>query len=339
MKKVLALFILLSICLLNSCSNKTTYNSKYTDKNLKSEREIIIPAKEVKKLIENESVLIAEVSWGDEKDSKEYLKNHIKNAIHINTDMIEEGPVWNLIEDKKLIENVKNLGIDIDTKVILYGEDPEPPARVCWALKYLGVKNVKILDGGLQAWKKENFPLEKGSVKVKPISVFKAHKPLNPQFNMSIDQVVQKLENDKDFKLVSVRSKQEWLGKESGYTYIPKAGEVKGAIWGKGGSDAYTSEDYLNEDGTYKSWQDIQKMYEKLGFKADNNTAYYCGTGWRAAIPWIRAYENGIDSMVFDGGWNEWQMHDELFAQVGDPKSDDFKIIKVKDLPKNKASK
>ncbi|MDO4594951.1 MAG: rhodanese-like domain-containing protein [Tissierellia bacterium] len=343
MKKLIAL--ILSAFLLVGCSQKgdNEVNSNQSSvKNTSTEtteydRKIFIEADQLKDILDDD-ILVAEVSWGDEKDSPDYLKSHIKNAIHINTDMIEEGPIWNLLEDKKLAENVMKLGIDADKKVVLYGTDLIAPARVAWVLKYLGVKDVKVLNGGFKAWTDKGYETEKGSVKPKAVEDFKAKYPAHPEYNLSLDQTKEKLENDKNFKLISIRSENEWLGKESGYSYIPKAGEPKGAIWGKGGSDSTHLEDYLDEDGKYKTWDQIQKMYDELGFKADDDTAFYCGTGWRAAIPWLRAYEAGIDAKIFDGGWNEWQMHDELEAQVGDP-AKDAKYVKVKDLSDDKATK
>ena len=50
-------------------------------------------------------------------------------------------------------------------------------------------------------------------------------------------------------------------------------------------------------------------------------------------------YERGLDATMYDGGWNEWQMHDDLDVQVGDPKSDDVQYVNVKDLKDGMESK
>ena len=64
---------------------------------------------------------VFEASWGEEKDSPDYLKvGHIKGSVHINTDEVEEGPLWNRVSDEKLQKFAENNGITTDTTVVLY---------------------------------------------------------------------------------------------------------------------------------------------------------------------------------------------------------------------------
>lgn len=79
------------------------------------------------------------------------------------------------------------------------------------------------------------------------------------------------------------------------------------------------------------------KMLEAEGVDTSKEMVFYCGTGWRAALPILKFYEKGITAKLFDGGWNEWQMHDELPAQLGDPK-DGAEIKKVGELSNDKAT-
>lgn len=150
-------------------------------------------------------------------------------------------------------------------------------------------------------------------------------------------QVKEKLDTNSNFKLVSVRSRDEFEGKTSGYKDINKAGEPRGAVWGKLGKNAYSIDDYVNNDGTFITLSEAKKMWEGSGFTLDNELSFYCGTGWGAAIPWLILYENGIKASVYDGGWNEWQMHPELPVQVGDPLSGEVEFTTVEELPNNKA--
>src|SRR5699024_10133836 len=69
--------------------------------------------------------------------------------------------------------------------------------------------------------------------------------PANPQFIITHEDVLEK-QTDDNFKLVSIRSRDEFRGVTSGYSYIPRAGEPKGAIWGHDTDDG----SYNNEDGT-----------------------------------------------------------------------------------------
>lgn len=304
-------------------------------------REVFVDASYVKDLIDGkknvENYVIAEVTWGEAKDSPDYLTKHIPGAIHINTDSIEEGPIWNLKAPEEIKNSLLDYGITKDTTLVVYGPDTGAH-RLAFAALYEGVSSVKVLDGGLSAWEKAGFETEADEVKAEKASDFGIEVPANPEYVLTLNQVNEKLKNDPNFQLISNRSENEWLGKESGYSYIPRAGEIKGALWGKSGSDNSDMSFYQNEDKTNKSWEEITKMWEAEGISLDKDLSFYCGTGWRAALPWLMAYEKGYNPSMYDGGWNEWQMHDDLEVQVGDPKNSDSTSTTVKELPTDKAT-
>lgn len=83
-----------------------------------------------------------------------------------------------------------------------------------------------------------------------------------------------------------------------GYYYIDKAGEPKGAVWGKAGSDPYHMEDYTHEDVTYITMDEMKELWKDLNFTLDNELSFYCGTGWRASIPFLIMYENGYTGEI-----------------------------------------
>ena len=98
--------------------------------------------------------------------------------------------------------------------------------------------------------------------------------------------------------------------------------------------------DYLNEDGTCINMDQMKELWSDCDFTTDNELSFYCGTGWRACVPWLICYENGItNATVFDGGWNEWQMDDSNPVQVGDPASNDCVYTTVGELSNDKAAK
>lgn len=289
---------------------------------------------------ESENYVILEAAWGDEKESPEYTKGHIPGAIHVDIASVEGEPLWNLKSPEEIEKSLLELGITKDKTVILYGPDVSGTARVAYAYLWAGVENVKVLNGGLDAWKKAGYELEKESNKAEKVEEFGAEIPVHPEYWMSLEQVKEKLENDPNFKLVSIRSEEEFLGETSGYTYIPKAGEPEGAVWGKGGSDPFSMEDYTNDDGTYITMEQMKELWKDLDFTDENELSFYCGTGWRASIPFLIMYENGYTNMsMYDGGWYEWQMDDSLPVQVGDPKKDDVKHTTVGELSDDKAAK
>lgn len=288
---------------------------------------------------ESEDYVILEVSWGEEEDSPTYSEGHIPGAVHMNTDKVESEEFWNYRTPKEFEELAKEYGITKDTTVIVYSDKGTTSAddRVALGLLWAGVENVKALDGGLESWNKTDYPLEEKSNEPKATDKdFGVKIPAHPEYILSIDEVIEKLENDDNFKLVSIRSKDEFLGKTSGYSYIERAGEPKGAIWG------YDTDDgsYTNEDGTTIDIDVLEGYLKESDASMENELSFYCGTGWRAAIPFLMAYENGYTNItLFDGGWFQWQMDENLPVQLGDPKTDDVEYVKVKDLSTDKAKK
>ena len=300
-----------------------------------SNREIFVTADYVKDVIDGKTDLddyvIAEVTWGEADASEDYLKNHIPGAIHINTDTIEEGPVWNFKSDDEIVKSMLDYGIDKDTTVFIYGPD-SGATRVALAYLIEGVENIKVIDGGLTAWMDKGYETEDGENKPVAKDDFKGDYPAHSELLSSIDETIKNVENENSHvQYITTRTYDEYIGETSGYSYIPKAGEIPGAIYG------HDEADYKNEDGTYLSYEDMVAMLEKEDLDSNKEMVFYCGTGWRAALPVLKFYEKGIEAKLFDGGWNEWQMNDELPVQVGDPK-DGAEITNVGKLSNDKAT-
>ena len=97
--------------------------------------------------------------------------------------------------------------------------------------------------------------------------------------------------------------------------------------------------DFTDADGVVKDLEGFKKVWEDCDFTLDNHLSFYCGTGWRATVPFLVLYENGYDDIsVYDGGWYEWQMKPDYPVQVGDPASDDCEHTTVGELPTDKAA-
>lgn len=298
-------------------------------------KDIFVTTDYVKDIIDGKEdvgdYVIAEVTWGEADASEDYLKNHIPGAIHINTDTIEEGPVWNFKSDDEIVKSMLDYGIDKDTTVFLYGPDSGAP-RVALAYLIEGVENIKLIDGGLKVWMDKGYETEEGENKAVAKDDFKGEYPAHPELIVSLEEAKKDIEDkNDDVQYISTRSYEEYIGETSGYSYIPKACELPGAIYG------HDEADYKNSDGTYIRYTDMIKMLEAEGVDTSKEMVFYCGTGWRAALPILKFYEKGITAKLFDGGWNEWQMHDELPAQLGDPK-DGAEIKKVGELSNDKAT-
>lgn len=288
---------------------------------------------------ESDNYVILECAWGETADDPAYEEGHIAGAVHMNTDYIEEEEYWNIRTPEEIEKLMGDYGITKDTTVICYGDVGSNSAddRVAFAMLWAGVENVKCLDGGYEAWTKAGYKEEEGINEPKATEeAFGVTVPAHPEYILSIDDVKEKLENDDNFKLVSIRSKDEFTGVTSGYGYIDRAGEPKGAIWGHDTDDG----SYNNEDGTTVGVDVLEGYLKESGASMDNELSFYCGTGWRATIPFLICYENGYSNVtLYDGGWFQWQMDGSLPVQVGDPAGDDCEYTTVDKLPTDKAKK
>jgi len=253
---------------------------------------------------------------------EEYEENHIPGALYLDTNWLESRDDWNRRSPEELEQALCSLGITRDTTVILYGRDTEGDANEKWPgrragqiaasraamiLRYSGVDDVRLLDGGYDWWVQAGYPLETVAREPTPVLSFGVQIPLRPEIIVDIDEAKQILADREHAALVSVRTWNEHIGKVSGYNYIDPAGRIAGDVWGNCGSDAYHMQHYRNVDNTMRAYPEIASIWEEVGITADKRVAFYCGTGWRASETWFYAYLMGWpQAAVYDGGWFEW---------------------------------
>ncbi|MEI0580248.1 sulfurtransferase [Brachyspira pilosicoli] len=320
MKKLSLLFVLFLFlsCGKTETTNQTTSQTDSANVAPVEKQRVYVTADWVKSVIDgnqsqSSNYVILEASWGE--PSADYKKAHIPGALHINTDLIEEPNYWNVRTPQEIEQVMKDFGISKDTAVIIYGE-PSPAARVAVTFLWAGVEEVHILDGNLKAWTDMGYAASNNDEKAAPIEDVGVKVPAHPEYIISLPEQIIEKQKDPNFKLVSIRSWDEFIGKISGYSYIEKVGEPKGAVWGR---DEF---DYVDDNGKVISIDEAQKIWNEWGVTKDNEISFYCGTGWRAAIPFLIAYQEGWTNVtLFDGGWYVWQMNPELPIQLGDPRT------------------
>lgn len=275
--------------------------------------EMIVPAKWVyENAVEKNNFKIFEVSWGSFKDDISYLTGHIKGAPHMNTDEVEPPHFvpemeWLLDTDENLIKYAEKMGISKDDNVVLYGDDVMASYRLAIILKYLGVKDVRVLNGGLNAWKDAGYTLEKGIVNPTPIKDFGSRTPINKNLIVDTEEAKNILANNDKELLVDIRSYDERIGKVSGYSYMNRKGRIPGSVWGKSGTSSTTLEEYRNIDNTMRNIYEIQEMWDELGVDTDKKLTFFCGSGWRAAEVLFFSEVMGFEgNALYSDGWIEW---------------------------------
>jgi thiosulfate/3-mercaptopyruvate sulfurtransferase len=253
---------------------------------------------------------------------EEYAEGHIPGARYLDTNWLEDPADWNRRSPQAIEDALHGLGITRDTTVILYGRDTEGHANEKWPgrragqiaatralmiLRYAGVDDVRLLDGGYDWWVQGGNPLETVIREPSPVGAFGATVPVRPEVIVDIDEAKEILADPAGAALVSVRTWREHIGNVSGYNYIGPAGRIKGDVWGNCGTDAYHMQHYRNVDNTMRAYPEITANWAEAGITPDKWVAFYCGTGWRASETWFYAYLQGWQRIaVYDGGWFEW---------------------------------
>jgi 3-mercaptopyruvate sulfurtransferase SseA len=268
------------------------------------------------------------------RNPADYEIGHIPGAIALDTLLLESPDTWNRRSPAELERALTDLGISADTTVVVYGRyssprnsDPHPGSaaghlgsmRCAVLLMYAGVRDVRVLNGSIAAWGNADLSLSTEEVRPEPVSAFGTKVPGRPDIMIDTPQAKELLRSD-DGNLVSVRSRDEFIGQVSGYHYIFKKGRIPGALFGNCGSDAYHMENYRNVDLTTREYHEVESMWRESEITPERFNAFYCGTGWRASEAYLNAHLLGWERIaVYDGGWYEWSNDPGNPIAVGGP--------------------
>lgn len=248
--------------------------------------------------------LIFETQWGPLGDGYEdgYLVGHIPGAIHSDSDIYENDfPRWFLRSDADLKLSAGSMGITPDTTVVVYSNSAIFAARLWWILKYIGVTDVRFLNGGVNQWVAKGYPTE--TTVNNPVATTYTG-TVNPAF-IATTPYVEANYTSSTKQLVDVRTGSEYVGLISGYGYLVNKGRIPGAVWGYNADDS--SGYYTNSDGTLRSFDEIKSMWDRLGITFEKETIFYCGGGYRSSLTFFYAYLMGYPNIRnYSNGWSEW---------------------------------
>jgi thiosulfate/3-mercaptopyruvate sulfurtransferase len=231
-----------------------------------------------------------------------YKDAHIPGAVFWNifTDLLLPNLQINFdpVSMEKLLSRS---GITNETTIVAYGSYPGTGAWIFWLLKVLGHKDVRVLNGGHQKWIAENLPVATGVSDFPPTEYFISS--LDGKERVFPQEVQASIGNPKRV-LLDVRSVAEYHG-EFFLNQPPVAGERAGHIPGAVHVEHLLS---LNEDGTFKSFAELQALYNSQGITPDKEIIPYCAIGGRSGYTWfVLKYLLGYPQVRnYDGSWNEW---------------------------------
>ena len=289
--------------------------------------EMIVPATIVNDILDgkkpetfenSKNIKIVEASWGEESEA--YSKGHVPTSVHINTDTVEPPPQWMLASDEELAKFANDYGFTKDDTVIVTGPDVMASYRVAVVLRYIGINDVRVLNGGNNAWTSAGYELETKSNKPVAGNDFGATIPANPDL-IDTQAELKEMLKDSNNVLVDNRSWEEDIGKISGYSYHDKKGRIPGAVYGYAGTSATTLEDYRNIDNTMRNAAEIKALWKDAGIDTNKHLMFMCGSGWRAAEVLTYANVMGFDNTsLYSDGWIGWSNDTSNPTETGEPK-------------------
>ena len=238
-------------------------------------------------------------------DTAAYEQGHIAGAVGWNWQSQLQQSVRRDIPSKAEMEQLLgSAGIDNSTTVVLYGDNNNWFA--CWAfwqLKYYGHNDVKVMNGGRAKWSAENRPLTT-DVPSQAAKTYRASEP-NQSLRALRDQVLASV-NAGNVALVDVRSPDEFAGILLAPPALPQEGAQRGGHIPGAANIPWAQA--ANEDGTFKSADELQQLYGDKGIDGSKETIAYCRIGERSSHTWFVLTQLLGHSNVrnYDGSWTEW---------------------------------
>lgn len=194
-------------------------------------------------------------------------------------------------------------GVTPDTTVVLYGDTNNWfAAWGAWVFDIYGVKNVKLLDGGRKKWEAENRPLNNRAPEY--ASTTYRVSEVNVNLRARLSDALAAAEGKSGAKLVDIRSADEYSGKVFAPPGIQelaiRAGHIPGAVnvpWGQA----------VKEDGSFKSPEELKKLYASVGIDGSKPIITYCRIGERSSHTWFALSKIlGYQVKNYDGSWTEY---------------------------------
>jgi thiosulfate/3-mercaptopyruvate sulfurtransferase len=237
-------------------------------------------------------------------DTNAYDEGHIPGAVAWNwTSQLSDGVRRDIVSREELSRLLSESGIGPDTTIVLYGDNNNWfAAWAYWQLKLFGFEKVKILNGGRKYWVAQGLHTSTDVPSYEPTGIQLGEADFSHRAFR--DDVLRQI--DSPGALVDVRSPAEFNGELLAPAALPqegaqRAGHVPGAAnipWGAA----------VNDDGTFKSADELRGLYAATGITGDRDVIAYCRIGERSSHTWFVLHELlGFDRVRnYDGSWTEY---------------------------------
>jgi thiosulfate/3-mercaptopyruvate sulfurtransferase len=264
-----------------------------------SRADVLVDANWVEAHLDDPNVVLVEV----DEDVSAYDRGHIKGAVRLDWKTeLQDQVRRDFVNKEQFEELLSQKGVGNDHTVVLYGGNNNWfAAYAYWYFKLYGHADVKLLDGGRKKWELDGRELTE-EVAPRDKTSYTA-KEQDASIRAFRDETVEAIGNK---NLIDVRSPDEFSGKLLAPAHLPqeqsqRAGHIPTAInvpWSKA----------ANDDGTFKSDDDLRKLYEEAGLDTSKPTIAYCRIGERSSHTWFALHELLGESDVknYDGSWTEY---------------------------------
>jgi thiosulfate/3-mercaptopyruvate sulfurtransferase len=233
-----------------------------------------------------------------------YERGHLPGAANFvwHTDFVNTVQ-RDIVSPERFQELARAAGINDDSTVVLYGDNNNWfAAWGAWIFTMYGLEDVRLMDGGRVKWEAEGRELSTTAPSV-AAGTFTVGQP-QMTLRAQLPDVRAIVSGQIDALLLDIRSPAEYAGEifapEGVAELAVRAGHIPGAInmpWSRA----------VNEDGTFKSIDELRALYAEAGVDGSKPVVVYCRIGERASHTWFVLHELlGYDVALYDGSWTEW---------------------------------
>ena len=264
-----------------------------------SRENALVTADWVEQHLDDPKVVLVEV----DEDTEAYDKGHIPGAVKLDWKKdLQDGVRHDFVGQEALEALLSAKGIANDDTIVLYGGNNNWfAAYAYWYLTYYGHENLRLLDGGRKKWELESRELTT-DVTDRPATTYRAKAP-DDDIRAYRDEVVEAIGAK---NLIDVRSPDEYAGRLLAPAHLPQEAAQIGGHIPTAGNVPWSKA--ANDDGTFKSDDELKELYAGAGLDEGKDTIAYCRIGERSSHTWfvlseILGYPNVKN---YDGSWSEY---------------------------------
>lgn len=245
-----------------------------------------------------------------------YLEGHLPGAVHLDLEQDLSSPVapggrggrHPLPDPQALATRLGRLGIGDGHEVVVYDAGSDMfAARAWWLLRWLGHERVRVLDGGVEAWRQASGPWES-----EPPSPTPVRHSADPAAEMVVDgDWVERRLDDPSTLLVDARAGERYRGERE--PIDPRAGHIPGAI-NRPFAGNLAGGRFLGPD-------ELRRRY--AGLDEAERVVVYCGSGVSATHDALAMVEAGLPlPLLYAGSWSDWSSRTDAPLATGDPEGE-----------------